>query len=275
MYSSAHDIAALGIAIMNSTLLPPATTRRWLKPTAYTPDVLAAIGMPFGLRRMQIDGPRQPHRTVTSFNKGGATRTWSGMVSIIPDWGVGMVVLLSGDIATINTFGVAEFLAQYLVPAYDAAAREEADAIYSGNYVAETPGVNSSLTITTDPAKAGMGVGPWISNGVDMVSLAYMLQSGQTTPAVAPTVRLYWTQLEKVLPDGGKRQSFKAVFEDEAHQPMATPARYVSDCVAWMGQTGVTYAAQALDHFVFEMNPQGKVVAVENLALRVRLKKVS
>jgi hypothetical protein len=274
MYTSAKDLSTLGIAIMNSTLLRPATTRRWLKPVAYTPDLLAAIGIPFGLRRMQIDPARQPHRTVTSFNKAGSTRWWSGMTSLIPDWGLGFVVLLAGDIGTINTFGVAEFLAQYIVPAYEAAVREEADKVYSGVYITEEENLNSTLTITTTPGKPGLGISRWISNGTNIIPIAYMLQQGTTTPALAPTARLYWTNVEQTAPDGSRRQSFKATFEDEAYPPLEKPNLYVSDCITWMGQTGVTYAAQALDQFVFNLDVKGSVIDVENLALRVKLKKV-
>lgn len=54
MYTSAGDMSSLGRAIMRSTLLKPAVTRRWLKPSVFTSDPKSLVGMPWGIRQLDI-----------------------------------------------------------------------------------------------------------------------------------------------------------------------------------------------------------------------------
>jgi hypothetical protein len=54
MYTSSGDLSSLGRAILRSTLLKPAMTRRWLKPVSFSSDPKAAVGMPWGIRRIEL-----------------------------------------------------------------------------------------------------------------------------------------------------------------------------------------------------------------------------
>jgi hypothetical protein len=47
MYSSFHDIAIAGIAILSSSLISPAATRRWLKPISLTSNLVNSQGLPW------------------------------------------------------------------------------------------------------------------------------------------------------------------------------------------------------------------------------------
>jgi hypothetical protein len=47
-----------------------------------------------------------------------------------------------------------------------------------------------------------------------------------------------------------------------------------TDCGAWVGVTGVTYGSLPLDEFIFNMDSAGKVVSVDNLALRLTYYKI-
>lgn len=140
--------------------------------------------------------------------------------------------------------------------------------------------LNSSLTITVDPtgARPGLVVENWISNSTDMSLVAVAINSNVSAryiDRVEPSVRLYPTGLEERLADGGgggRKVAFKAVFED-----LGLPDRsssFVTDCSTWVGVTGVVYGSRPLDLFIFEFGGDGKVRAVENAALRVRLEKV-
>ncbi|PVH91188.1 beta-lactamase/transpeptidase-like protein [Periconia macrospinosa] len=51
IYSSANDLAALGRAILNSTLLPPRPTRGWLKLIAFNAELTSAVGRPWEICR--------------------------------------------------------------------------------------------------------------------------------------------------------------------------------------------------------------------------------
>lgn len=273
MFSSAGDLSTLGIAILNSSLLKPSLNRRWLQPSAFTSDIRAAVGMPWGLRRIPLSATN-PHKTITSFNKGGAIRYYSGLLTLLPDWDLGFTVLLAGNNTPGSGFPFADLIGSVLLPAFDAAARGSADALYSGEYVSSDETLNSSMVISTDPDRPGLGVGPWISNGTNMLDYVLSFGSGTYYGAIEPTARLYWTGLETVADDGSKRQSFKAVFEDEGLPSSNQTGMFSTNCAARLSQSGVTYGALPLDEFIFSVDAEGKVVGVENLALRSSLKKV-
>jgi hypothetical protein len=278
MYASTSDLSTLGRGIMSSKLIKPAMTRRWLNPVTFSADFLASIGAPWGVRRIQLAKDTQPHRTLSVFTKAGTFRKYTAFITLLRDFNIGFTIMMAGTPA-LNNFLGADLMGASLIPAYDAVARDEADKKYSGIYVARPSGFNgtvgnsSSLTISTDPNKPGLGVGPWTSNGTDMVELAIKLQSGSDQAPKQPEARLYYTQLESNTTNGGMRQSWKAVFEDTGG-PAAGQQLWSTDCGAWVGITGVTYASLPLDEFVFEMDSTGKVVSVVNLALRLTYYKV-
>ncbi|CAO2647157.1 Nn.00g080790.m01.CDS01 [Neocucurbitaria sp. VM-36] len=277
MYSSANDLSALGRAIASSKLIKPSLTRRWLNPVSFSADFLASVGAPWGVRRIQLAKDTQPHRTLTVFTKAGTFRKYTAFITLLRDFNLGFTIMMAGNPA-LNNFLGADLLGASLIPAYDAVARDEADKLYSGTYISTTSNgngmlTNSSITISTDPNKPGLGVGPWINNGVDMVSMAINLQSGSSSPPKKAEARLYYTQLESKTTDVGMRQSWKAVFEDTGG-PAAGQQLWSTDCGAWVGVTGITYASLPLDEFIFNFDSSGKVVSLENLALRSKLYKV-
>jgi hypothetical protein len=269
MYASANDLSALGRAILSSQLISPALTRRWLQPSVFSSDFAASVGAPWGIRRIQLDPQRQPFRTVSVFTKAGTLRQYSAFLSLVKEFNIGISILLSGK-GKLNNFEIADILGSALLPAYDAAARNEADLLFGGTYVGAL-GLNTS--IATDPTKPGLGVTSWINNGTDMVKLAVGLQMGTGVPSIKPDVRLYYTQLVDDTIDGGKKQSWKAVFEDTG-LPWYGLGLFSTACGAWVSVTGITYGSMSLDEFVFQFSPAGNVVSVTNLALRTTLYKV-
>jgi hypothetical protein len=272
MFASAGDITKLGLAILRSTLLRPATTRRWLKPVSYTADMMAGVSAPWGTRRIRVPGPN-PHRSITAYTKAGRTKYHLATISMLPDWGLGFTVLGAGNFSGSSAFDFLDFMGSVLIPAYDAAARNQANATYGGLYVSETV-QNSWLYISTDPTKPGMGVGPWFSNGTNMVVVGLQVAAGVWDPPIQPSVRLYYTGREAVAADGSRRQAFKAIFEDEGFPNRDWPMPFSTDCGTWLSQTGVTYGSLPLDEFIFHLDPKGKVTGVENIALRTILKKM-
>jgi hypothetical protein len=141
-----------------------------------------------------------------------------------------------------------------------------------------TTPLNSSLIITVDPSAPGLNITSWISNGTDMARLAVALTANVSAEYISqlqPSVRLYPTGLEEPLSDGsgGKRVAFKAVFEDLSG-PGSEGGAFVTDCASWVGVTSVVYGSMPVDLFVFEVGADGRVKAVVNEGLRVRLEKV-
>jgi hypothetical protein len=277
MYSSASDLSTLGRAILSSKLIKPSMTRRWLNPVTFSADILASIGAPWGVRRIQLAKETQPHRTLSVFTKAGTFRKYTAFITLLRDFNLGFTIMMAGTPA-INNFLGADLLGASLIPAYDAVARDEADKMYSGTYVTRSSSINgtfgnSSLTISTNPNKPGLGIGPWTIDGTDMVAMAIKLQSGSDHAPLRAEARLYYTQLESKTSEGGIQQSWKAVFEDTGGAA-AGQQLWSTDCGAWVGITGITYASLPLDEFIFNINSSGRVVSVSNLAQRLTYYKV-
>jgi len=241
MYASASDLSTLGRAILSSKLIKPSLTRRWLNPVTFASDFLASVGAPWGVRRIQLAKDTQPHRTLSVFTKAGTFRRYTAFITLLRDFNLGFTIMMAGQPALNNFYG-ADLLGASLIPAYDAVARDEADKLYSGTYIEKSTGgfngtaTNSSLTISTDSGKPGLGIGPWISNGTNMIEMALKLAAGSDTKPARAEARLYYTKLESSTADG-KRQAWKAVFEDTGG-PAAGQQLWSTDCGSWVGITG-------------------------------------
>ncbi|KAJ3566853.1 hypothetical protein NPX13_g6978 [Xylaria arbuscula] len=266
IYTSIGDLSELGRAMLSYKLLDPVTTRRWLKPFSFSTDPHASVGAPWGARRINVAG--QPYRWITAFNKAGRISDYSSVLAIIPDYDIGISVLLAGELPANANFGLLDIVGEVLIPAVEEAARAEADASFSGHYAfANTSQLNSSMTIQTDD-QPGLSVSQWISNGTDFLWTSTILQSGYFP--LTPRIRLYLTGLESPTSDGGKRVVFKAVFED-ADAPSQASAMFSTDCATWINVASVIYGSAAMDELVFEVDSQGKATSITSPSLRVTL----
>ncbi|TPX08000.1 uncharacterized protein E0L32_010331 [Thyridium curvatum] len=254
MYASASDLSTLGRAILRSSLLPEALTRRWLKPAILSSDPKSAVGIPWGA---------------------GSLGKYSTVLAVIPDFGIGFSIIAAGDMPSGLTMGLADTLSSTYLPTMQYTAREQANRTYCGSYASSSRTLNSSLSIGVDRQKPGLGLNHWFSNGTDMLRLSVAI--GQNVSSdywehMEPSVRLYPTGRWDAMPDGGKRVAFKAVFEDLSGPNVTRP--FSTDCSTWVYVSGVMYGSKPLDLFIFHMDAAGNVTSVENAALRNRLDKV-
>ncbi|KAI0466017.1 beta-lactamase/transpeptidase-like protein [Xylaria cf. heliscus] len=268
IYTSVGDLSEVGRAILSYKLLDPVTTRRWLKPFSFSTDPHASVGAPWGARRINVAG--QPYRWITAFNKAGRISDYSSVLAIIPDYDIGVSVLLAGELPANANFNLLDTVGEILIPAVEEAARAEAGAIYSGHYVfSNTTQLNSSMTIETDD-QPGLRVSQWISNGTDFAWISTVLQNGYLP--ITPRIRLYPTGLEGPGIDGGKTVAFKAVFED-ADAPSQATAMFSTDCATWINVASVIYGSAAMDELIFNVDSKAKVTSITSPSLRVTLDK--
>ncbi|KAF3066495.1 putative beta-lactamase-like 1 [Daldinia childiae] len=266
MYASAKDVSTLGRAILSHKLLSPVSTRRWLKPFAFSSDPLAMVGMPWGARRIKLE---DTYRYTTAFNKAGNIGDYSALLAILPDFDIGITILLAGELPGNAGFSLADTIGEQFLPAIEEAARAEAGAQYSGHYVYPSNKINSSMTITTDKLP-GLSISQWFSNGTDFAWIATVLQN-QYSP-VTPRIRLYPSGLEGPAENGGKRVAFKAMFED-ADAPRNNNKMFSTECGTWVSIESVIYGSAAMDELIFNVDSSGKVISVTSPSLRVTLNK--
>ncbi|KAF2967417.1 hypothetical protein GQX73_g6160 [Xylaria multiplex] len=270
MYSSITDISTLGRAIFRNTILNAAQTRRWLKPAATTADIYEGLSYPWGYRRIRLgpEGSGLANRIVDSYNKAGSINKYASILVLLPDYAVGFAALLAGAWPGNANWKMADTMGPILLPALEAAAREQAEANYAGTYSAGGA-LNSSITLSTDPAKPGLGVDRWVSNGTDMMAVAvrYALYAG----AKGPSIRLFPTGLESGGDGEGQgKMAFKAMIENTDNADHSD-SMFSTNCGTWVSQTVTVYADYPLDQFVFSVGGDGRAESVVPLALRTVL----
>lgn len=276
MYTSPSDLSRLGRAILRSSLLPPAMTRRWLKPVTFSSDPRSAVGMPWGVRQLPLsNGTDSPYQFATTFNKAGSLGKYSVFFAVIPDFNIGFSILAAGDVPAGLATSIADSLSNTYLPTIVNTARIQANQVYGGTYKNSDAAVNSSLSIVVDRQAPGLSLSSWISNGTNMMWYSVALSQNVTRDywnKIRPSTRLYPTGLWDATSDGGKRVAFKAVFEDLSLASISQP--FTTDCSTWVTVSGIMYGSKPLDQFIFNINAAGNVTSVENGALRNRLDKV-
>lgn len=244
------------------------------------------------------------YQFVHTYNKAGSIGSYYSLLALLPELDIGYTILVAGQPPAGLSMDMAEALTNTYLPTLMYVARMQANATFAGQYrytgnltvasnstaaynatlgrfptrrqVSSPPArLNSSLIIAADDGP-GLGVYRWFSNGTDMSYIATAAGSNVSSDyfeRMRPSVRLYPTGLEDKTADGGKRVAFKAVFED-----LSLPEKngsYASDCATWVSVTAVVYGSRPLDLFIFDVDREGRVTAVENAALRLRMDKVS
>lgn len=122
---STRNFRTWGKAILNSTLLEPAVTRRWLKPAALTSQWTTVVGAPFEIYRMQYPSNSIIHseRIIDTYCKQGDIEIYSSFFGLVPDLELGISVLAAGEhanqqIGPIRSIATEIFVSIYLCQRY-------------------------------------------------------------------------------------------------------------------------------------------------------------
>lgn len=90
LVSTISDLAKLGRAILTSSLLPPATTRRWLKPFASTSNLRNAVGRPWEIYHY---GTLSTDPVIDVYMKTGSVGRYISHFGLVPSHDVGFAIL--------------------------------------------------------------------------------------------------------------------------------------------------------------------------------------
>ncbi|KUJ22846.1 beta-lactamase/transpeptidase-like protein [Mollisia scopiformis] len=263
MYSSTSDMTKIARSILTSSLISPAQTRRWMKPRSLLSAGNAAVGAPWEIYRLELS-PND--RVVDIYTKSGDLPGYSSVFVLAPDFDLGFTVLTAGPSATTNSRILGGLISDAVFQAVEDAAREEAEANYVGTYEAANKSLKSTITITIDPMKPGLGVTSWISNGTDMLS-----PTVEAAGIAAPSARLYPSGLKKDLGNGETEVGFRAVFENLNAGVIG--GIFGSACETWFSVDSTYWGTVATDEFLVTVGEDGKAKSVSPRALRVELVK--
>ena len=268
MYSTPRDLSTLGQAILNSKLLKPALTRRWLKPHSFTADLRTAVGAPWEIFRVSYAG-----RVIDLYTKSGSIAEYASYFILAPDYDMGFTVNSAGPGVGFIAAFIAESLGAALIPAAEACAKTQSG--ISGTYHA-SGGLNSSISLMFDD-KPGISISSFISNGTNFLDT--MADVSGTPPGQKPVSRLYPTNLGNIHSSSGR--VFRAVsstvpanttFDSPSSSGSTTKENgvtfYDTSCHAWESVDTITYGGRALDEFVISTKANGQVT-VRSVGLRV------
>lgn len=262
------ELGVIGRSILRSALLAPSLTREWMKPQTHTSSLMASVGMPWEIQRMQIpitDGSTAT-RVVDLYTKAGDIGAYGGYMVLDPDHDFGFSVYAAGAYAPYQPAILADLIAATWVPAFEAAAREQAATAYAGTYVSSGAGLNSSITLAVDD-RPGLGVQSWISNGTDMLKALPGIPTVGVAPGQTLSVRLYPTGLQS-----GNNIAFRASFDALPQSPVGKV--FSMNCLSWVLSGSANYGEVALGEFIVRLDPStGRAVSISPVALRVVLTK--
>lgn len=261
MFSSIQDLAIVGKAILNSTLLPPGLTHRWLKPVSHTSNPANSLGAPW-IIYSDGDYPKTSMIDVYSIlsNEESNEGLYSSYFGLVPDYGVGYVILSANAVSPADLNAHADYMEVVLEGIIESSLKQAVQN-FVGAYAASN--LNSSITIEYDELP-GLFIKNFISNGTNFREVLARLNG--VSNATDLSIRLYPTQL--IQQNGSEsRQAFMAVFQDKTELADAGTAT----CVSWMTLDRFQFSGHGLDKFVFTLNTEGKVLGVEIPALDIVL----
>ncbi|OIW35475.1 beta-lactamase/transpeptidase-like protein [Coniochaeta ligniaria NRRL 30616] len=259
LLSTTADLAQTGRAILSSTLLPPPATRRWLSPlSADTSNVRNGVGGPWEVYR----APFVTSQLILDvLLKSGEVGAYSSYLGLVPDLGMGFAVLAhdeSGQAADLNVY--VDVVADGLGGIVEAAAGQGAGR-YAGRYDGGKAADGGEVTA------AVFGVDAWPGLVVQNMTVGGRdVRQEVAEGAGIELGGLDWRVYPTNVWDGdGRRHQFVGVVQDRgALVDAGTPT-----CTTWLD--GVLQGVGG--RVVFELDGQGKAVAVEVPGLGVSLKR--
>lgn len=263
--SSANDLSTIRRSILSSALLSPNVTRGWLRPITHTSRLTSSVGRPWEIFRYT---KTIQNRIIDIYTKSGDLGVYHSTFAIIPEYNVGFVTLTAGSAG--NREPISAIILDTLIPSLENAAREQADSAFAGTYTARN-GVNSSITLSTDPEKPGLGITEWVSNETDFLAIWPEFGAAITGAPVVDDMRLYPTDLQTSYTNGTERVSWRLLIElinDQGSDVGVYPG-----CSTWENVDAVPYGNLAFDSFVFTME-DGVAEGLSPQAFKIELMKV-
>ncbi|KAJ5247452.1 Beta-lactamase-like protein [Penicillium chermesinum] len=253
MFSSAKDLSVVGQAILDSRLLSPAQTRRWLKPVSLTSNPANSMSTPWGIYSV-TSNYNDTGFMVEIFNilsnEGNGDGLYSSYLGLVPSYGVGFAILSADTESPADLNAHADYLSS-VIKGLTSIAISQAAENFGGAYANLTGDFNSSITVGVDELP-GLFVNEFVSNGVDFRNtLAELLNIHNGTDR------------------SNSKQAFRAVYQDKTAFADAGTAT----CISWMDVERLQYNGHGLDEFTFALNTDGKAVGVEIPALGLTLGK--
>ncbi|KAL8408413.1 hypothetical protein RB594_007015 [Gaeumannomyces avenae] len=288
LVSSLSDLSSFLHAILTYRIFDnPADVREWLQPRSFTGSPHSFFGMPWEIYRpppqalfSKTYDAKTGHggHTVTIATKDGAAYGYRARMSVIDEYGVGVVLLAAGDSGSAVT-AISDAMLSVLIPAVDAAAREQAVELgYTGTFQ-NSCGGGPSLSATLALDGTSLVLQSLSRAGKDMVAALlemFGLTYGMLVPNYRPgsLLRLYPAEVSTRETLGGRRvvkEDWRFVWDVTRQSSSELPGAGVGayDCLAWEAVDWIYYGSESVDRIVFVKDAEsGEVLGLEVPFLR-------
>ncbi len=259
LLSSTNDLAKLGTAILNSTLLDPDQTRKWMKPVSHTAMMEFSVGKPWEIYR--YTHPRTGLVT-DIYTKLGDSGHFGGYVILIPDFDAGFSIIGASllDERSPQIAMLADLVIETMLPVLTAQAEAEAKRNFVGTYTSGDKSLNSTITVAISAKGApGLVITRFISNGTDV------LRSGLIGKS---PVRLLHTISDQ--PNGKMAFRTSSVFSPAGGLFL----RQYNVNLDWLAGDSPDYGGVGMGLFVFDIDAVGNSAMVTPAAWRTTLRRV-
>ncbi|KAH0843207.1 beta-lactamase family protein [Fonsecaea pedrosoi] len=260
IFSTTNDLARLGTAILNGTLLDLDQTRKWMKPVTHTALLEYSIGRPWEIYR--YTHPETGHVT-DIYTKLGDSGYFGGYIALIPDFDAGFSIIGASSLPerSLLTASIADLVTEKMLPALTAEAQAEARQGFVGTYTSDDENLNSTLTLAINPqGKPGLVISNFVSNGTDVLASGLLGDS---------PVRL----LHSISDRANGRVAFRTSSFHVTSGGLFS--RQYNANIDWLAGDSPTYGGIGLGLFVFDLDASGDAVAVSPAAWRTRLVKTN
>ncbi|KEF52271.1 uncharacterized protein A1O9_11511 [Exophiala aquamarina CBS 119918] len=276
LLSTINDLSRFGVNLLNSTLLPQAATHKWMKPTTFTPSLNYAVGAPWEIYRYIHPSTG---KITDLYTKLGDSGPYGGLLALIPEYNAGFSMLNGAANETLRSSAslvVLDAVAEVILPALEAQAAAEAARNFVGTYVSTDPQINSSVTVsfnksTVAGSMSGLSLSGWTSNSTD--SLAFF--GPEVVPRLLPTIPHY-------SEDGPGQIALKAstnpqlsTYAAAIEQGIGPFTGFYSTNGDWLtgDSIGTYYSGRPVTRFVFDVDADGKAIAVTPGATEMKLER--
>ncbi|KAK5136751.1 hypothetical protein LTR08_002047 [Meristemomyces frigidus] len=174
IFSSSRDMSKYARFILaHSNALAPGVN--WLSPASWSTDTSSFYGLPWEIFR--TSRLLQPHssRPITFVTKSGGVPDYFSRLSIVPEYGLGLTVLVGGNADLLEQ--IQELVTVPLIRAAEAQVWRDVADRYTGTYTATNSTLNSSIELASSAA-TGLTLTSFISNSSDVFATLLPLFNG-------------------------------------------------------------------------------------------------
>ena len=146
----------------------------WMFPASWSTGTQSFYGMPWEIFRTDRILP-DTKRPVTFVTKAGGVPDYFSRISLMPEYGLGLTILVGGNQKLLNK--IQEIVTINLIRAAEKRIWQDVAHKYSGTYIATNSSLNSSLELASSPS-TGLTLNSFVSNGTNTFDTVLALWAG-------------------------------------------------------------------------------------------------